>query len=87
MKWDPRMARFVAASLATTFGSLWLTFYLSGVIATEPPEFTILRHVSMVLFFATTIWGLYLYFVHLREERRTRDNSHPDSNDAYGKHP
>ena len=73
MKRDILVIRLIAASLATTFGSLWVAFYISGMVAPPEPEIaTIGRHLCLVLFFVTFIWSMALYSAFRKEERIRR---------------
>jgi hypothetical protein len=62
VNWDIRVVRMTAAVLTALFGSLWLAFYLSAMVAPPEPEIaTFGRHACIVLFFISAIWAAWLY--------------------------
>ena len=68
MKRDILVIRLIAASLATTFGSLWVALYLSGMVAPPEPQIaTIGRHLCLVLFCVTFVWCMFLYAAFRRD--------------------
>jgi hypothetical protein len=64
------MVRMIAASCATTFGSLWLALYVSGLVAPPEPEIATLgRRICLVLFIVTFIWSMVLYASYHKEQK------------------
>jgi hypothetical protein len=71
VKTDIRVVRMTAAVLSTMFGSLWIAFTLSAMVAPPEPEIATLgRRLCLALFILSTIWALALYAVYRAESHR-----------------